>query len=500
MLSMEYQSTRGGETASAARAIVQGIAKDGGLFVPTQLPKVDRAWIEQLVPLSYQARALHVLAPFLPEFSESELRGLIAGAYEDGFDAEAVAPVRKVRDGLFMLELWHGPTLAFKDMALQLMPHLLTASRGKVGERREILILVATSGDTGKAALDGFCDVPGTKIAVFYPKDGVSQAQQLQMVTQAGDNTRVIAVDGNFDDAQTGVKRIFADAQFAQMLDARGMVLSSANSINLGRLLPQIVYYFSAYADMRAQGAIAAGDAIDVSVPTGNFGNILAATYAKRMGLPIGKLICASNSNNVLTDFIETGTYDANRAFHLTTSPSMDILISSNLERMLHQLLDGDAERVKEMMKSLGDEGNYKLPDAAMEKLREVMAGGWASESMVRAQIKRRFEADHYLLDPHTAVADCVLEQWQQAHGGGRPALVVSTASPYKFGRSVLESITEASAAGDDFACCERLAQLVGQSVPLSISELPNKPVRHHAQCAVDGMPDELLAQLFGRG
>ncbi len=493
---MKYHSTRGGGARlTAAEAIVRGLAPDGGLFVPDRIPKIDPAFIESLRPLSYIDRAEKVLSPWLTDFSRDELKSLLIAAYEGAFDDPAMAPVTRVSEGLYALELWHGPTLAFKDMALQLMPHLMTASRKKVGETRDVLILVATSGDTGKAALEGFQDVPGTGIAVFYPEGGVSQAQRLQMVTQAGENTHVIAVRGNFDDAQTGVKRIFSDRAFAEKLDAKNIVLSSANSINLGRLLPQIAYYFSAYADLRNQGALAEGGQLDVCVPTGNFGNILAAEYARRMGLPIRRLVCASNSNNVLADFIGTGVYDANRAFHLTSSPSMDILISSNLERMLHLLLGGDSEQLSGLMDGLKKDGKYVLPGAAHEQLSAAMSGGWADEGAVKAQIRETFERDGYLLDPHTAVAVRVLEDYRVGCEEKLPALVVSTASPYKFGRAVLEAVG-GDAEGDDFACCAALAALAGQKVPRAIADLPGKAVRHRAVCEVSEMEGALVREM----
>ncbi len=494
---MRYQSTRGAfERLSAAQAIVRGLAPDGGLFVPESIPQIDAAFIEALRPLPYTERALRVLSLWLTDFSEDELRALISSAYSASFDDPAVAPVRHVSGDLYLLELWHGPTLAFKDMALQLMPHLMTACRKKVGEKRDVLILVATSGDTGKAALEGFADVPGTGIAVFYPDGGVSQAQRLQMVTQEGENTHVIAVKGNFDDAQTGVKRIFSDAQFADELDAHNLVLSSANSINLGRLLPQVVYYFSAYADLRDQGAVPVGGQFDVCVPTGNFGNILAAEYARRMGLPIRRLICASNANNVLTDFINTGSYDANRAFHLTTSPSMDIVISSNLERMLHLLLEGDSEQLNGLMAQLNAAGMYALPEAPFDALRAVMSGGWADEAAVQAQIKETFERDRYLLDPHTAVAVRVLQDYWTTCEQRVPTVVASTASPYKFGRAVLQAVRGDVPDGDDFVCCAELAKLAGQQVPAAIADLLTKPVRHKALCEVGEMLQALSREI----
>ncbi len=491
---MEYVSTRDGSVrVSAAQAIVQGISKEGGLFVPVQIPKVSLEFIDNLRALPYAGRALRVLSPYLPEFSQDELSGILSSAYQ-GFDVPEVAPLVGTRDGVFMLELWHGPTLAFKDVALQLMPRLLTACAKKVGERRQILILVATSGDTGKAALEGFADVPGTAICVFYPEAGVSQAQRLQMVTQQGGNTHVIAVQGNFDDAQTGVKHIFADSAFAKALDERGIVLSSANSINLGRLLPQIVYYFSAYADLLERGEISLGDPIDVCVPTGNFGNILAAYYAKEMGLPIRRLVCASNANHVLSDFLSTGVYDRNRPFHLTTSPSMDILISSNLERLLHALCG--AEAVVSMMDGLKNTGKYALPPEAAEKLRSLMHGGWADEAQVQAQIRQTFNSTGYLLDPHTAVAEHVLRAYQNQEQDPGPAVVASTASPYKFGRAVLTAIQENQAPEDEFACCERLSELSHWPLPGAIMELPKKPVLHARACAVPDMRRALTEEL----
>lgn len=487
---MEYISTRNAhEKRSAAQAIVQGLSTDGGLFVPAEFPQVTLEFIDALRHMNYPHRVASVLSPWLSDFSFEELLTLTKKAYTS-FDVPEVVKTLEIENGLFMLELWHGPTLAFKDMALQLMPHLLSACAQKVGESREILILVATSGDTGKAALEGFHDVPGTAIAVFYPEQGVSEAQKLQMVTQEGKNAHVIAVQGNFDDAQTGVKRIFSDVKFADELDERGIVLSSANSINLGRLLPQVAYYFSAYADMLNQNAINLGDKIDVCVPTGNFGNILAASYAREMGLPIRKLICASNANNVLADFIKTGVYDSNRAFHLTTSPSMDILISSNLERMLFELVGERDDAVRTMMQKLKSDGYYKLDTQAIGTLRSFMDGGWADESAVKACIRDAFEQDHYLLDPHTAVALSVLKAYQKKlpEEDTVPALVVSTASPYKFGRSVLEAITNEAPTGDDFECCRKLAELAEQSVPSAIAELPEKPVLHTAVCLPDSM------------
>lgn len=483
---MKYQSTRAlSDRKTGTQAIVAGLAAGGGLYVPEQVPALPEGFLKSLLPLDYPRRAAAVLSLWLPELADS-LEDMCRRAYAR-FDDPAVAPVRSLGDHLHVLELWHGPTLAFKDMALQLMPRLMTASSRLVGETRTILILVATSGDTGKAALEGFAGVPGVRICVFYPQGGVSQAQRLQMVTQEGDNTRVVAVQGNFDDAQTGVKAIFSDPACAAALDREGIVLSSANSINLGRLVPQIAYYISAYLDMVSQGAVPMGQPIDICVPTGNFGNILAAHYAQLMGLPVGRLVCASNQNNVLSDFIQTGIYDKNRPFHLSTSPSMDILISSNLERLLFELAGRDAGQVNAWMDQLRQTGRYALTGQAMAALQGLMWGGWASEEEVSAQIKQCFQEQHYLCDPHTAVAIKVARDYQAAHKTGRPLLVASTASPYKFGRAVLGALESAQDL-DDFACCHRLAALSGQQVPPAIAALPDKPVRHSTVCRKEDM------------
>ena len=496
---MQMLSTRGAAAVSPAEAILRGLAPDGGLYVPGQFPVFAREELLALVPMGYQDRAFAVLSRFLPDFGKQELRAAIAAAYGTGFDCEAVAPVRVVRENIHALELWHGPTLAFKDMALQLLPRLLAVSAGKLGEKREIFILVATSGDTGKAALEGFLDAPGTRCCVFYPKDGVSQAQRLQMVTTGGSNTHVIAVEGNFDDAQTGVKRIFSDAAFAEAMDAQGRVLSSANSINFGRLAPQIVYYFSAYADLLGSGAIELGQRVNFCVPTGNFGDILAADYAGKAGLPVGRLICASNENNVLTDFIRTGCYDIrDRAFYKTISPSMDILISSNLERLLYDLSGCDAQRIAALMEALRTERCYQIDEGMHAALRARYAAGCAGEAAVREEITRVWREDHYLMDTHTAVASAVLRAYRQETGDDAPAVIVSTASPYKFGASVLQAVagSEATAGKDDFACCEALSHLTGTAVPDSIRALPTLPIRHTAVCPRDGMAQAVLELL----
>ncbi len=490
---MNYVSTRDvSSTASAAQAIVLGLAPGGGLYVPDQVPVISLEDIGGLVALDYPARAARVLAPWLTEFSAQEIEKMCRAAYRR-FDTPLVAPVRAMAGGLYSLELWHGPTLAFKDMALQLLPRLLASSSKIVGETRQILILVATSGDTGKAALEGFQDVPGVSICVFYPEGGVSQAQKLQMVTQEGDNTRVVAVRGNFDDAQTGVKKIFSSPDCILELSARGVVLSSANSINLGRLVPQIAYYFSAYADMVAMGAVTLGGEIDICVPTGNFGNILAAEYARQMGLPVNRLVCASNENNVLTDFIDTGVYDRRRAFHLTTSPSMDILISSNLERLLFEAAGRDDRQVRTWMDELKNQGVYRLDGAQLDFLKARMAAGCADQDAASREIRRVFEEERYLIDPHTAVAVHVARQWKAQNQSERPMLVSSTASPYKFGRTVLDALSGGAVGLDDFDCCKKLSALSGVPVPSAIADLPGKKVRHQAVCDVDDMWAALL-------
>ena len=493
---MHMLSTRGAAAVTPSMAILRGLAPDGGLYVPGEFPQFTPDEIAALAPLSYQQRALAVLTRFLPDFTEDELKNAIAGAYGTGFDCEAVAPTVKVGSRAHSLELWHGPTLAFKDMALQLLPYLLTMSGRKNGETREVFILVATSGDTGKAALEGFLDVPGTRCCVFYPKDGVSQAQRLQMVTTGGSNTHVIAVEGNFDDAQTGVKKIFSDPEFAKVMDEQGRVLSSANSINFGRLVPQVVYYFSAYADLLASGEIKLGDKVNFCVPTGNFGDILAADYAAKAGLPVGKLICASNENNVLTDFIESGVYDiSSREFFKTISPSMDILISSNLERLLFDLSGNDGEKIASLMARLKAEGKYAIDADMHEKLKARYAAGYVDEDGIRAEIRRTWQEEGYLMDTHTAVASAVLRQYTEKTGDTTPAVIVSTASPYKFGASVLEAIAgkDATAGMDDFACCRKLSDMTGTKEPDQIKLLPEMPVRHTAVCKKDEMPQAVL-------
>ncbi len=494
---MRYTSTRGrGAPIGAAGAIVKGISDDGGLFVPEAIPSLSAEAIRAMAGMGYPEVAARVMAGWLGDFSLDELLEMCAAAY-GAFDVPEVAPLAALSGDRHVLELFHGPTLAFKDIALQLLPRLMAASAKKVGETRTLMILVATSGDTGKAALAGFADVPGVRIAVYYPEGGVSEAQRLQMVTQAGANTAVIAVRGNFDDAQTGVKRMFTSPALRDRLAARSMVFSSANSINLGRLVPQIAYYFWAYARLAADGRIAFGRPVNVCVPTGNFGNILAAWYAREMGLPIARLICASNRNNVLSDFIRTGVYDRNRPFYQTTSPSMDILISSNLERLLFELTGRDAGAVAAMMEDLAKTGRYALPAEARAKLDAFMSGGWADEAQVAGEIARTFREGGYLCDPHTAVALSVHARYSRETGDRTPVIITSTASPYKFGKAVARALFgEEAASLDDFACCDRLAQASGGRVPRAIAQLREKPILHTAVCDQDGMQDALMAAL----
>ena len=495
---MIYVSTRDrSRQANAAQAVVQGISREGGLFAPLEIPSVSLAEIAAMTGMSYPERAAFILTPWLECFSGETVLRICRDAYTR-FDTPAIAPVACLSGRRSVLELWHGPTLAFKDMALQLLPLLMSESARLTGETRDILILVATSGDTGKAALEGFRDRPGVKICVFYPENGVSEAQRLQMVTQEGGNVRAVAVKGNFDDAQTGVKQIFTDPARQKELAGYNAVFSSANSINLGRLLPQIAYYFSAYCDMISQGQAAIGDPFNITVPTGNFGNILAAHYAARMGLPVHRLICASNSNNVLSDFIRTGIYDRNRAFHLTTSPSMDILISSNLERLLFELADCDDSRVRELMDELKSTGRYALSDGERQKMQRLLWGGWANEEQVLSCIGDTFRQDRYLIDPHTAVAFCCADAYRRETGDGLPMLIASTASPFKFGRSVLRAIEDVPDAMDDFDCDERLSQLSGRALPDAIALLRKKPVLHTAVAEKDALWQAVLPLVKG--
>ncbi|MDO4521598.1 MAG: threonine synthase [Eubacteriales bacterium] len=481
-----YKSTRNpDETVKASQAILKGLAEDGGLFVPQQIPQLD-VDMDRLAGMSYQETAYEVMKLFLTDFTEEELKQCIANAYDEKFDTQEIAPLHEA-DGVYYLELFHGATIAFKDMALSILPHLLTTSAKKNQVKNEIVILTATSGDTGKAALAGFADVPGTKIIVFYPKDGVSPIQEKQMVTQKGANTFVVGIHGNFDDAQTGVKKIFGDRELAVEMDAAGFQFSSANSINIGRLVPQIVYYVYAYAKLYAAGTLKKGEELNVVVPTGNFGNILAAYYAKNMGVPIGRLICASNDNKVLYDFFSTGEYDRNREFILTTSPSMDILISSNLERLIYRIAGDDAQKNVELMQSLAKEGRYEITDE-MKKLLADFAGGFATEEEVSDEIRRVYEKTGYVLDTHTAVASHVYRAYRKESGDDRKTVIASTASPYKFTRSVMNAIDPKYDAMDDFELVDELSVISKTKVPNAIEEIRTAPVLHDTVVEVEEM------------
>ena len=489
---MQYQSTRDRNTVvSSSEAIVRGLAPDGGLFVPQAFPaaKLD-AWRH----LSYPQLAAAVLGSFLTEYDPAFLEQAAKETYGAAFSGKA-GQVEPVADGLFALELWHGPTCAFKDYALQIMPKLLVQAKKNLGRTERTRILVATSGDTGKGALEGFRDVDGTKILVFYPKDGVSAIQELQMCTQEGGNVGVCSVVGNFDDAQTGVKRLFSDGKLRAELAERGYFLSSANSINWGRVLPQIVYYASAYCDLVREERIALGDPVNVCVPTGNFGNILAAYYAKQMGVPIQKLICASNSNNVLTDFLNTGVYDRNRQFYNTMSPSMDILISSNLERMLFELTNNSDEEVKGYMGQLAAEGRYEVSGEIKKKLDKLFAAGFCDDAETQKVIAKVWNKFHYLIDPHTAVAYDVLEQYRRESGDNTTAIVVSTASPFKFCDTVLGAlgVTELAEGTDIIA---QLAKKTGVEAPAPLAGLAGKARRFDKTVTKDHMVDAVLDML----
>lgn len=497
-ISMEYKSTRDQNLRMSASAVItNGISAEGGLFVPVSLPALTAEDIETLSKKSYVERAKFVLSRFLTDFSEEELADCVKSAYNDkNFDSDKIAELSRLDDGPYLLELWHGPTCAFKDMALQLLPYLLTTSAKKAAADKEIVILVATSGDTGKAALEGFKDVPRTKIIVFYPEDGVSKVQKRQMTTQEGGNVSVCAIKGNFDDAQSGVKKIFGDSRVAKTLADHGMIFSSANSINWGRLVPQIVYYISAYCELLANGEIENGEIINVCVPTGNFGNILAAYYAKRMGLPIGKLICASNANNVLTDFLRTGVYDRNRPFHTTISPSMDILISSNLERLLFHMADEDDAVIREWFGALAKEGRYEVSDAVKAKLAAEFYGGCCGDEETKATIKQVFDRYDYLCDSHTAVAVKVYEDYRKETGDQTKTVIASTASPFKFAGSVLEAVTGAKSDADEFEQLQILGARAGLKVPQQLACLADKPVRFASSVPGDRMEQVVMDSL----
>lgn len=485
-MNLLYKSTRNAEkTVTASEAILKGLADDGGLFVPVELPKLDVS-LEELKEMSYQETAYAVMKQFLTDFTEEELKGCIERAYDAKFDTEEIAPLAKVKD-TYYLELFHGATIAFKDMALSILPHLLTTSAKKNKVKNEIVILTATSGDTGKAALAGFADVEGTRIIVFYPKNGVSKVQELQMVTQKGENTSVVAIHGNFDAAQSGVKSIFEDKEFAKELEAQGYQFSSANSINIGRLVPQIVYYVYAYAKLLKNEEITAGEEINVVVPTGNFGNILAAYFAKHMGVPIAKLICASNENKVLYDFFQTGVYDRNREFILTNSPSMDILISSNLERLVYLIANSDAAKNQEFMQQLKTTGTYEVTEEMKANLYDF-AAGYATEDEVKTMIAKVYKETGYILDTHTAVAAKVYESYKETSADTKKTVIASTASPYKFSRSVMTAIDEKYDALEEFALIDELEKLSCVSIPNAIEEIRDAKILHTRECDADQM------------
>lgn len=489
---MQYQSTRNKTVfVSSAQAIKMGLSPEGGLFVPERIPMVTKDEIASLADKSYRERAFFILSKYLTDFSDEELEKCIDLAYtKEKFGTNTIAPVYKLNQNTFFLELWHGPTCAFKDMALQILPHLLTTSMKKTGETDEIVILVATSGDTGKAALEGFRDVDGTRIMVFFPENGVSEIQKLQMLTQEGNNVSVVAVCGNFDDAQNGVKAIFTDNDYKSELASAKFKLSSANSINWGRLVPQIVYYFSAYADMLSGGEINAGELINIVVPTGNFGNILAAYYAKKMGLPVKKLICASNENNVLTDFINTGVYDKNRQFHVTISPSMDILISSNLERFLYDLSGSQDSLISDLMKQLTTSGRYEIPDTMKAEMKELFWAECANDEETMNTIKKCKDEYDYCMDTHTAVAKTVYDKYLSSVGDTTKTVIASTASPFKFNQSVLIALMgyPAVAGKDEFTLLDMLKEESGMNIPPSLAALKTKPKLFDIVCEKDQM------------
>ena len=494
-MNLLYKSTRDAEkTVTASQAILKGLADDGGLFVPVSIPKLPVS-LGELKEMTYQEIAYTVMKEFLTDFTEEELKSCIAKAYDSKFDTEEIAPLAKVEDAYY-LELFHGATIAFKDMALSILPHLLTTSAKKNQVKNEIVILTATSGDTGKAALAGFADVEGTKIIVFYPKNGVSRVQELQMVTQKGDNTSVVAIHGNFDNAQSGVKAMFENKELEKELNEAGYQFSSANSINIGRLVPQVVYYVYAYAKLLQNEEIAEDEEINVVVPTGNFGNILAAYYAKNMGIPIAKLICASNENKVLYDFFQTGTYDRNREFVLTTSPSMDILISSNLERLIYKISGEDARKDTDLMTELKTKGSYAITGEMKANLADF-AAGYATEEQVAKTIHDIYEDTGYVMDTHTAVAATVYKAYKEDSKDDRKTVIASTASPYKFAGSVMSAIDPKYIGQDDFKLIEELQKVSGTELPNAIKEIMNAEIRHNTECDVDQM-EQTVKNILG--
>ena len=490
---MDFCSTRNRDLrVTSAQAILQGLSEDGGLFTPVSLPSFSAQQIEDMAKMNYRQVAEIVLSAFLPDYTREEIAGFVEGAYGKQFDVPEVAPVRKFREGAYSLELWHGPTCAFKDFALQMLPRLLPAAAKKCGSDKTVAILVATSGDTGKAALAGFQDVPGVRICVFYPDGGVSAVQRAQMVTQEGENVTVSAIQGNFDNAQTGVKNIFAACRDGKLLEGKGFKLSSANSINIGRLAPQIMYYFRSYRDLLDAGKITLGEEVNFSVPTGNFGDILAGWLAGALGLPVGKLICASNANNVLTDFIRTGTYDKRRPLLKTTSPSMDILVSSNLERLLY-LLSGDTKLVAELMGKLNKEGSYTVPDSLLEKIQTEFTAYYCDDARAEEVMGRVYKDLGYLCDPHTASGWAAAEDYVKETGDNRAMVVLSTASPYKFPVAVLTAIG-GDTSGNEFEQMERLSAMTNVPIPRNLSGLQGKEEKHTGVIPKDKMLEYVLS------
>ena len=496
---MFYKSTRDSSIrVESAAAIAKGISEEGGLFVPESIPSISMDELKSLAGMNYAQRAAFVFSKYLTDYTDAELRYCTESAYTTkAFDTENIAEIAHLFEGTYMLELWHGPTCAFKDMALQILPYFLTTAVKKLNMDKKVVILVATSGDTGKAALEGFKDVPGTEIMVFYPVEGVSDMQKRQMVTQEGENVTVCAVKGNFDDCQSGVKKIFTDHTVLDALEKGGMTFSSANSINWGRLVPQIVYYVSSYVSLAESGEIAYGDLLNVVVPTGNFGNILAAYYAKMMGVPLGKLICASNINKVLTDFIRTGVYNRNRQFYPTTSPSMDILISSNLERRLYLLTGEDDAQIREWFTALAEKGTYEVTDAVKAKLTEQFYGGFCDDAETKATIAELYQKYGYTCDTHTAVAVKVYEDYRKETGDTTKTLIASTASPFKFSASVLDALGKKPADGtDEYDMVELLHEVSSMEIPQSLAALKTKPRRFDGSIDKSEMQQFVLQEL----
>ena len=496
---MSFFSTRGGSCVTASQAILRSATRDGGLFVPAMFPMVEIGEITAFSNKSYAERTSEILKMYLEDFSPEEISGITKTAYESGrFDDPSVAPMRRLDRMTWVMELFHGPTAAFKDIALQLLPYLLRIAAEKNSETGELTVLMATTGDTGKAAMEGFRDIPGTRCAVFYPQKGIGEVQRLQMETAEGSNIHAIAVDATFDEIQNHVRDLLSSEDFASKLAKKGCVLTSANSINFGRIAAQIVYYFSAYADLIANGEIVAGEQVNFVVPTGNFGNILAAYYAGNMGLPIHRLICASNRNKVLTDFFSSGIYSVHRTFFKTKSPSMDILFSSNLERLLYEASDRDGALVSAWMGQLKECGSFSVGEQRKEWLDGTFCSGCADDRETLKEIRDRFEQDHYLMDPHTAVASHVLRRYRQETSDDKPSIIVATASPYKFSEDVLLGLegSDAIKGKDAFECASKLAEISGMKVPERLVKLQNMPVRQKAVCETDGIMDTVLQLL----